>query len=270
MTRRATALALLAGLLLAGAARADTVRYVLTSESRLIPVCASCDPASIAPQPLRGSFDVSRMPEPAQMTVDAVTGVRWSSGDTRITGSGFLQHLGDDRLAMVVEARFNGLSLLLTSGHRQRTRPGEIRLQLTSPTGAGNGLLITLVAVPEAPAAADADQDSVADDKDNCPAISNPEQIDDDSDGVGEACDRCPGTALGAPVLAEGCAIAQACPCDGPSEDEEWPSARAYVQCVARQLKQLRQQSRLDRAEIRLLLQDAVRSGCGRRILALG
>jgi hypothetical protein len=270
MTRRALVLALIGAAACATVAQADTVHYVLTAESRLVPVCPSCGPVGIAPQRLRGSFDITGMPAPAQFAVDAVTGVRWKTDGIRITGAGFLQRLGDDRLAMVIDARFNGIPLLLTSGHRQPAHSGEIRLQLTSPTGVGNGLLITLVASPAPVAAADGDGDGVADSTDNCPTIANPAQADEDADGVGEACDQCPGSPLGGPVLGDGCALVQACPCDGPRTGEDWSSPRAYVLCVARQLKQLRQDRRLGRSEIRLLLQDAVRSGCGRKVLAMG
>lgn len=38
----------------------------------------------------------------------------------------------------------------------------------------------------------DFDQDGILDYKDNCPFVSNPNQIDSDSDKVGDACDLCP------------------------------------------------------------------------------
>ncbi len=37
----------------------------------------------------------------------------------------------------------------------------------------------------------DSDGDSVEDDFDNCPFVSNPQQIDSDNDGFGDACDNC-------------------------------------------------------------------------------
>ncbi|GMU19966.1 MAG: hypothetical protein AMXMBFR13_00670 [Phycisphaerae bacterium] len=40
---------------------------------------------------------------------------------------------------------------------------------------------------------ADNDGDGSPNVLDNCPAISNPEQLDDDGDGVGNVCDNCPG-----------------------------------------------------------------------------
>jgi hypothetical protein len=39
---------------------------------------------------------------------------------------------------------------------------------------------------------ADADEDSIADSIDNCPAVPNPNQLDFDGDGIGDACDNCP------------------------------------------------------------------------------
>ena len=37
----------------------------------------------------------------------------------------------------------------------------------------------------------DSDGDGVADDDDNCPGISNPDQTDSDEDGIGDVCDDC-------------------------------------------------------------------------------
>ena len=45
------------------------------------------------------------------------------------------------------------------------------------------------------PPAPDEDGDGVADSKDNCPNIANPDQADADGDGVGDACDSCPNVA---------------------------------------------------------------------------
>lgn len=251
------------------AACAGTVHYVLTAESRLALFCAGCDPNQVASEPLTGSFDVTEMPVPSDYAVDAVTGLRVQSANNTITGSGFLQRLGADRMAMVLESHLNGLDVLLTSGRRQPSRSGEIRMQLASPHGAQSGVRLTLVAVPSAADGNDADGDGIADAADNCPRVPNPDQSDTDGDGVGDACDLCAATPAGDAVLADGCSVGQKCPCDGPAPDHEWASQQGYVECVATQLKALRQQGHIGKSEIRLLLQDAVRSGCGRRVLAM-
>lgn len=254
---------------LAAPAHAQTVRYVLTAESRLTTYCTGCDPAESTSSPLSGSFEVSVLPGDAY-AVAAVTGIAWRSAAVAITGSGFLQRFADERMAVVLDARFDGVPVLLTSGRRQASTAQEIRLRLSSARGAAHAFAVTLVAVPETPGAPDADGDGIADDVDTCPTIANPDQLDGDGDGVGDACDACAASAADGPVLADGCAIEQACPCDGPAADREWPDQRAYVQCVARALKALRLGGHLGKREIRLRLQDAVRSGCGRRVLAMG
>lgn len=254
---------------LARPAHAQTVRYVLTAESRLTTVCTDCVPIETTSSPLAGSFEVSLLPGDTY-AVAAVTGIAWTSNSLNIAGSGFLQRFTDERMAVVLDARFNGVPVLLTSGRRQPSSAQEIRLRLNSARGAHRAFSVTLVAVPATPGAPDADGDGIADDVDTCPTVANADQLDGDGDGVGDACDACAGTAAGSLVLADGCAIDQACPCDGPSPDEEWSSQRAYVQCVAQSLKALRLGGHLGKSEIRLRLQDAVRSGCGRRVLAMG
>jgi hypothetical protein len=253
---------------LPGRAQANTVHYVLTGESRLTLFCQGCDPNPIGSEPISGSFDVTEMPVPADYAVDAITGLRLQSATNAITGAGFLQRLGSDRMAMVIKGSLNGLSVLLTSGRRQPARPGEIRMQLTSPRGAQSGLRLTIVAVPAAAAGHDADGDGSGDEIDNCLHVANRTQADADADGSGDACDRCADTPASDTVVSNGCSLGQQCPCDGPSEGQEWESQRDYVQCVARQLKVLRQTRHLGKSELRLLLQDAVRSGCGRRVIA--
>ncbi len=248
---------------------ADTIRYVLTAGSQITHFCNTCDEAATEPKTLHGTFDLTVMPVPAEHAVEAVTAVDWEGDALQITGTGFVQRLGTDRLAMVVDARVNGESALLTSGRRQTSSPGELRIHLATPRGSDNGYRLTVVAVPMMTDAPDADRDGVPDTLDNCPAVASSNQDDADGDRVGDSCDLCPATALGNPVLDDGCAPSQRCDCDGPAPDEEWESPRAYVQCVAITLKRMRQQRKLSRDAVRQIMQDAVRSGCGRRVLAL-
>jgi hypothetical protein len=269
--RRRTLLAVVALIICAmpTAVLARTVRYVLTAESRLALFCQGCDPNQVAAEPLTGSFDVTEMPVPNQYAVDAVTGLTVRSAHNSISGTGFLQRLGADRMAMVVHGQLNGIGIVLTSGRRQPARAGEIRMQLASPRGAQSGVRLTLVARPAKDDGDDADGDGVVDLLDNCSHIANAVQGDADADGVGDACDGCAATPASDTLISSGCSLGQRCPCDGPQPDREWKSQRDYVQCVARELKELRQRQHLGKSEVRLLLQDAVRSGCGRRVIAL-
>ena len=271
MSRRRTLWALLALAVCAvpGPALARTVHYVLTAESRLALFCQGCDPNQVAAETITGSFDVTEMPVPNQYAVDAITGLNLSSAGNAMRGTGFLQRLGADRMAMVIQGKLNGVNVLLTSGRRQPARPGEIRMQLMSPKGAQSGIRLTLVAVPVANDGDDADADGVVDLLDNCSHIANTTQGDADGDGVGDICDGCADTPATDTVTTSGCSLGQRCPCDGPAPDQEWKSQRDYVQCVARELKSLRQRQNLGKSELRLLLQDAVKSGCGRRVIAL-
>ena len=171
---------------------------------------------------------------------------------------------------MVLDTKINGESILLTSGRRRPSLTSEIRIHLASAGDADEGYVLTIVAVPAAADGPDSDGDGVADTLDNCPTAEPADQDDADNDGVGDVCDMCPGTTLGSPVLSDGCAPNQHCACEGPTPDEDWDSQRDYVQCVAETLKLLHQQHKLSRSEIRQMLKDAARSGCGRRVLALG
>jgi hypothetical protein len=198
-----------------------------------------------------------------------VTAVAWRSESARIIGTGFLQRLAGDQLAVVIDARVNGKPVLLTSRHRQLTSPGEIRVQLASPRGAGDGYVVVLVARPVAADGPDGDGDGIPDGIDRCPTVADAEQADADRDGVGDACDQCEETEFGDPTLPSGCSPQQLCPCDGPTETQEWRDQRAYMQCIARSLKSLSERRKVSRSRVRELIQEAVRSGCGRRELAL-
>jgi hypothetical protein len=271
MPPRLSNLLLGTGLLLAMAVRAEafTIHYALGEESRIARYCQGCAVAVGAEEPLAGGFDLTSLQVPTDHTLEALTAVAWRTASLSVTGTGFLQRIGGNQIAMVIDARINGESVLLTSGRRQLTSQGEIRIHLASPREAGDGYVVTLVARPVAAEGPDEDGDGVPDSIDRCLNLSDPDQDDGDRDGVGDACDDCPETAFGDPVLPTGCSAAQVCPCDGPGESEEWSSQRAYVQCVARTLKTLSEQKRVSRSRVRQLIQNAVRSGCGRRILAL-
>lgn len=51
------------------------------------------------------------------------------------------------------------------------------------------------------------DTDGIPDENDNCPLVSNPDQMDSDNDGIGDLCDQCPQTAAHARVDEFGCPI---------------------------------------------------------------
>ena len=145
--------------------------------------------------------------------------------------------------------------------------------------------------------ATDTDGDGVADDADNCPTVSNPEQFDTDGDrvgnacdncvrvvnpdqadadgdGVGDACDACPDTepdllatygSLADAVDLQGCSLSQRCPCDGPAgRDVTWPTRRRYLSCVRRAVQSLWRLARVDDAQRRVLVSLAVHSDCGK------
>lgn len=66
-------------------------------------------------------------------------------------------------------------------------------VHFTSPTNGyavGNGGI--LLKYTEIAGMDDSDGDGVPDDVDNCPLVSNGDQMDSDDDGVGDACDNCP------------------------------------------------------------------------------
>ena len=92
----------------------------------------------------------------------------------------------------------------------------------------------------------DDDDDGVADGSDNCAWVANSAQLDfdgdaagddcdldDDADGVADAADLCAQTALGDVVApAEGCSLAQRCPCAGPMGGSRPAQPRAVVSCT--------------------------------------
>jgi hypothetical protein len=255
--------------LLPAIAPAYTVHYVLGPESQVIRTCQNCDEPMGTAEPLRGVFDITLLQVPNDHTVEAVTGIDWHSESFSFRGTGFIQRLGGDHVAMVLDTKVNGASVLLTSGRRRPSLTADIRIHLSSPHDTDEGYVLTIIAVPEAADGPDSDGDGVSDALDNCPMTDLPSQEDNDNDGAGDVCDVCPETPLGSPVLSDGCAPSQLCPCEGPEPDTDWTSQREYVQCVARTLKRMHEEHKLSRTEVRQMMKDAARSGCGRRILAL-
>jgi hypothetical protein len=88
---------------------------------------------------------------------------------------------------------------------------------------------------------------------------SNTPPRDADHDGVPDETDRCPNTPTGTVVNAQGCSIAQLCPCDGP-----WQNHAEYVRCVVRYAWEFYRQGLITAEQRRTILHDAVMSDCGR------
>ena len=69
----------------------------------------------------------------------------------------------------------------------------------TIATSPANTAFRGVALAPKAPCPADADNDGVCDDDDNCASASNPGQENSDGDADGDACDVCPSVANGNP-----------------------------------------------------------------------
>lgn len=246
-------------------AAAQTVRYALMPGSRILQRCATCQPSG---DELRGTFDLTQMPVSSDFSLDAITQIDWQAPGVTVAGSGYVQRLGQDQLALVAQVRINGTSLLLTSGRRQHSPADRITLLLSTPRGSEPAYTVRLVAAPAPDATADADGDGVPDLRDNCPASANHAQADDDEDGTGDACDRCEGTLFGEAPDTTGCSTGQNCPCDGPEPDRIWRDQKEYVNCVVTESRALELQGRLTHRQALENLRRAVRSGCGRNEIA--
>jgi hypothetical protein len=83
---------------------------------------------------------------------------------------------------------------------------------------------------------------------------------DSDGDGVPDERDQCPNTALGAVVDANGCSIAQLCPCDG-----NWRSHGEYLRGMIRVTARFQRERLITALERRAILRETVRSDCGKR-----
>lgn len=253
------------------AAVGGTQHFVINAGSSITSVCNTCGEPPAKPEPLTGSFDVTLLPISSVFNVAAVTGLTLASERFTVTGNGFLQRLGRDRQAMVLETRVNGDRVLFTSGRRQHAGSHDITIVLASRHSArwsgSHTYVLVISASPENDDPPDADGDGIADGQDNCPTISNADQNDADADGVGDRCDQCSATAHGL-VNGQGCSIAQLCPCEAPASGKQWDSSRQYLHCVARATRVLRREGQLTRAQSLRILRRAAASGCGGTVVA--
>jgi hypothetical protein len=247
---------------------AQTIEYLLRPTSLIRPLCDPCPGNPGAAEELHGTFDLTVLAIPDAYAIEAVTGVSWHSSSYDITGAGFLERLGPNRISMVVDAVINGEPVLLTSASHPTVSGSGFRISLTSAPQARVAAEIEVVAFANATDSPDSDGDGIPDVLDRCPFHHETRQQDEDLDGVGNACDACPGTTLGVPVLSNGCSIEQICPCSGPEPGQLWEDQRAYVSCVARVLKALAGAEQITREQARNLAQAAVRSGCGMPVVA--
>ena len=243
--------------------------YVLSAGSALATVCNGCLTPPAPPEALSGGFTITRLPVERGRTVAAVTDIQLRSTHFEVTGNGFLQRHADGRVAMVIDAEINGEKALLSSGRWQRATPRTLMIVLSSGRSADKTYVLILSASASAIARTDPDGDGLPDTQDNCPAVANTDQHDSDRDGVGDACDKCPDTPARATITTDGCSIDQLCPCSGPALDEPWRSAEQYVRCVSDAARTLRRQGRLSRTQSLGILRHAIRSGCGRIVVAM-
>lgn len=250
------------------AASAGTRHYILNSGSSITSMCNACGDPPAAPESLTGTFDVTVLPVASASDVAAVTAINLSSAKHTLGGHGFLQRIGPDRQAMVLEAEIDGEKVIFTSGRRQHTAGGDITIILSSPRTGKHTYVLVLSASPVNDQPADADGDGVPDAQDNCPTVSNSNQSDSDGDGVGNACDQCQNTTEGL-VTQQGCSIAQLCPCDGPASGQQWETQTEYLRCIARATRTFRRSGQMSRAESLETLRRASRSGCGRTVVAM-
>jgi len=250
------------------AASADTRHYILNTGSSIASVCNHCGSAPGTPEPLSGSFDVTVLPLSTVFDVAAVTNVSLASDSFSISGNGFLQRLGPDRQAMVIEARVNDATVLFTSGRRQHSDAPNITIVLSARSAAQTYILV-IAAAPADDRPQDLDNDGIPDVHDNCPTVANPDQKDSDGDGVGDACDECPDTLAGALVTRSGCSLEQLCPCDATRTGEQWQSPRAYLRCVAAVTRRMRREGQMSASQRLAIIRQSAHSACGRTVVAL-
>ncbi len=250
-------------------ADAQTIEYLLSPASRIQQRCQDCRSGDRALQQLQGTFDLTVMPIPDAYAIEAVTAIRWYSDGFKISGTGFFQRQGRNRISLVIDAVVNGKPVLLTSSASPTNGEGGVHISLVSTPDSAMALEIELLARPNATDSPDADDDGVPDSLDLCPRHPDSQQFDSDRDGIGDACDRCLGTPLGSPVLADGCSPDQACPCAGPMPGVLWEDQHAYVTCIAQSLKILATADQISRAQVKERVHKAFRSGCGSPVIAM-
>jgi len=122
----------------------------------------------------------------------------------------------------------------------------------------------------------DDDGDGVLDGTDNCPLEVNPGQGDFDMDGAGDPCDSdddgddvldaidaCLLTPAAAITNADGCAIADLCPCIHPDGSDKWKNHGKYTSCVARAANDFRDAGLISDSEHGDIVSEAGQSACG-------
>ena len=106
--------------------------------------------------------------------------------------------------------------------------------------------------------AADADEDGVCDENDNCVNAANTTQTDTDGDGNGDACDACPLDNPDDPDNNGVCGLQEVCPCDA-----DWKNHGEYVVCVVNDTKEQVRLGTLSAAERGAKISAAAASSCG-------
>ncbi|MCX8073077.1 MAG: thrombospondin type 3 repeat-containing protein [Candidatus Binatia bacterium] len=256
---------------------AAALRYDVLPNSSVTVACTKCVPPTSHTEPVRGSFDVTSLIGLDAAGVVGITSLELRGPGVTIKGNGFWQRLGLQRQAMVLDVTVNGRPVRLTSGHRQRIAsnglfgdgaPQEFSIVLSSGGVGESTYVVVLFARRADETTPDEDHDGVPSAVDNCPAAANSDQLDADGDGLGDACDQCAGTPLGSEVGPTGCSLEQSCPCAGPRDGERWASFSEYGRCVARALRRMQRTGKLPPEEARARLKRALRSGCGRVVVA--
>jgi hypothetical protein len=117
----------------------------------------------------------------------------------------------------------------------------------------------------------DDDDDTILDDSDNCPLAANFDQADFDRDGFGDVCDddvdndgvndgmdRCLATQQDVVIDADGCSIADRCPCVN-----DWKNHGAHVRCVAHRSEDFVDAGLITEEEKDEIVSTAGQSDCG-------